>query len=104
MPATCQLSVQNSFYILEVIGDLNGAVRSDPVSINSTSHLQVHSLPGNSFYKFRIISNNSIGEGSSALLTFCELIVFIYEHVLMDESERSKRVLHELGHHTIGAL
>ena len=86
MPATCQLSFQNSFYILEVIGYLIGAVRSDPVSINSTSHLQVHNLPGNSFYKFRVISNNSIGEGSSTLLNFCESIC---GQVLKDESERS---------------
>ena len=76
MPATCQLSFQNSFYILEVIGDLIGAVRSDPVSINSTSHLQVHNIPRNSFYKFRIITNNSIGEGSSTLLNFCESNLF----------------------------
>ena len=77
MPTTCQLYVQNSFYILEVIGDLIGAVRSDPVSINSISHLQVHSLPGNSFYKFRVVSNNSIGEGPSPLLNFCELNFFL---------------------------
>ena len=76
MPETCQLSFQNSFYILEVIGDLIGTVQSDPVSINSTSHLQVHNIPGNSFYKFKIISNNSIGEGSSTLLNFCESNLF----------------------------
>ena len=103
MPTTCRLSVQTSFYILEVIGDLNRTLQSDPVSISSTSHLQVNNLPRNSFYKFRIISNNSIGEGSSALLNFCEL-KFIYEHVLTDESERCQRILHELGHHTISAL
>ena len=73
MPATCQPSVQNSFYILEVIGDQIGAVRSDPISISSTSHLQIYNLPRNSFYNFSIISNNSIGEGSSLLLNFCEL-------------------------------
>ena len=78
MPATCQLRFQNSFYILEVIGYLIGVVRSDPVSINSTSHLRVHNLPGNSFNKFRIISNNSIGEGFSPLLNFCELNLFLY--------------------------
>ena len=77
MPATCRLSVQNSFYILEVIGDLIGVVRSDSVSINSTSHLQVYNLPRNSFYRLRIISNNSIGEGSSALLNFCK-VKFIF--------------------------
>ena len=62
--------------IVEVIGDLIGAVRSDPVSINSLSHLQVHNIPGNSSYKFRIISNNSIGEGSSTLLSFGEPNLF----------------------------
>ena len=73
MPATCRPSAQNSFYILEVIRDLNGAVRSDPVPINFTSHLQVHKLPRSLFYNFRIISNNNIGEESSVLLNFCEL-------------------------------
>ena len=73
MPTTCRVSVPNSFYILEVIGNLIGVVRSDPVLINSTSHLQIYNLPRNCFYKFRIISNNSIGEGSSVLLNFCKV-------------------------------
>ena len=75
MPATCRLSLLNSFYILEVIGDLNGTVKSDPVSINSTSRLQLYNLPRNSSYRFNIISNNSIGEGSSDLLNFCEFLI-----------------------------
>ena len=79
MPATCQLSVQNSFYILEVIGDLIGVVRSDPVSISSTSHLQVYNLPRNYFYRFRIIPNNSFGEGSSDLFNFCEFLFYLWE-------------------------
>ena len=92
MPATCPPSVQKSFYILEVIGDIIGVVQSDPVYINSTSHLQVYNIPRNSFYKFKIISSNSIGERSSDLLNFCKLFCFIWWQVLMDESERRMTV------------
>ena len=72
MPASCQLNNDDSVYVLEVIGDLNEKTQSHPVSVNSTSHLKINDLQRSTFYKFRIISINSIGEGSSAVLKFCK--------------------------------
>ena len=71
MPTACRLNIQ-SFYVLEVIRDLNETLQSDQVSINTMSHLQINELLENTLYKFRIISKNSIGEVSSSLLEFCK--------------------------------
>ena len=74
MTALCQLNNNDSVYVLEIVGGPKGIQRSDPV--NSTFHFKIDDLPGRTFYKFRIISNNSIGEGSSALVQFCKLYYF----------------------------
>ena len=70
MTPSCQLNNHNSVYVLEVIRGLNRILQSDPV--NSLSHLKINDLPGSSFFEFRIISRNRIGNGSSSLVQFCK--------------------------------
>ena len=89
MPASCQLNNHNSVYVLEVIQDRTEKTQSHPVSVNSISHLKINDLPGSTFDKFRIITNNSIGEGSSALIQFCKHYGFVHTQipVYLDESQ-----------------
>ena len=70
MTPLCQLNNHNSVYVLEVIGGLNTMHQSDPV--NSISHLKIYDLPGSTFFEFRILSHNRIGNGSSSLVQFCK--------------------------------
>ena len=70
MTPLCQLNNHDSVYVLEVIRGLNRILQSDPV--NSISHLKINDLPGSSFFEFRIISSNIIGNGSSSLVQFCK--------------------------------
>ena len=76
MTALCQLNNNDSVYVLEIVGSPKRMQRSDPV--NSTFHFKIDDLQRSTFYKFRIISNNSIGEGSSALIQFCKLFYFTH--------------------------
>ena len=78
MPASCQLNTDDSVYVLEVIGDQNKTKQSHPVSVNSISYLEVVDLQRSTFYKFRIITNNSFGEGSSDPVQFCKYYGFIH--------------------------
>ena len=76
MTALCQLYNNDSVNVLEIVGGPKRIQRSDPV--NSTFHFKIDDLQRSTSYKFRIISNNSIGEGSSAPIQFCKLFYFIH--------------------------
>ena len=82
MPASCQLNSDDSVYVLEVIGDRNEKTQSQPVSVNSISYLEVADLQRSTSYKFRIITNNSIGEVSSDPVQFCKYYgLFIHRYM-----------------------
>ena len=51
--------------------DMSPCVKSDDTLV----HLLVENLPGSSSYNFTIISNNSVGEQSTAAVSFCKPLI-----------------------------
>ena len=77
MPATCQLQ-DNSYYVLQVIKDEgNETTQSSPVLASNSSSLEIADLAGIYSYRFTILSNNSIGQGSSASIAFCKYYTWV---------------------------